>query len=225
MPDFEALVRQRLGSLRLPPDCEKEVVAELAAHLQDHYDLLIEQGSGGSLALAEALQSLSDPRRLRRAIVREKEDQMIARHKIMGPGMVALLLSGFTQWMVYISIARPSSVWWVGADVFTIEIPWILSLLAVGAVTGWLARRIGAKPVERALACTFPALVPAGLCLLALAVQLALDRDLVHFKPFLLVLTGWSLLPASAGLLGAVPFLRGERSNERKSPTATAATA
>ena len=59
MPDFEDLVRRQLGSLGLPPYCEREVVAELAAHLEDHYERKLAEGSGDSAALSEALRSLA----------------------------------------------------------------------------------------------------------------------------------------------------------------------
>ncbi|HEU5450333.1 MAG TPA: permease prefix domain 1-containing protein [Terriglobales bacterium] len=221
MPDFEALVRQRLGSLELPRDCASEVVAELAAHLEDHYELLIAQGSGDSAALAQALAALGNSRTLRRAIVREKENDMFARHKIMGPGMLALLLSGFAQWLCYILIHRRATVIFVEDAAFTTELPWLLSLLAVGAMTAWSGRRIGSTPKQRLLAAAFPGSVTAGLYLIALVADLALVHNSLHLKALALGLLGWSVLPSAASMIGALPFVLGAQRTEPK-PSAAA---
>jgi hypothetical protein len=44
MPDWSALVRDRVGSLNRPRATEEEIVSELAAHLEDLYE---EQIAGG----------------------------------------------------------------------------------------------------------------------------------------------------------------------------------
>jgi hypothetical protein len=44
MPDWKELVRQRLASLPLSPDCVEEIVTELAAHLEDDYQQELTSG-------------------------------------------------------------------------------------------------------------------------------------------------------------------------------------
>jgi hypothetical protein len=55
MPDWSALVRERVGSLNLLRTTEEEIVSELAAHLEDLYEAQIAGGMDESEAFERAL--------------------------------------------------------------------------------------------------------------------------------------------------------------------------
>ena len=58
MPDFHALVRDRLASAGLTPAREMELVDELAQHLEDRYRDLIAGGATAAAALSSALREI-----------------------------------------------------------------------------------------------------------------------------------------------------------------------
>ena len=45
MPDWEHLVAERLAHIELTPEVQREVVAEIAAHLEECYVKLLDAGS------------------------------------------------------------------------------------------------------------------------------------------------------------------------------------
>src|ERR1700722_20532574 len=60
MPDWKKLVEERLGSLNLPPSAKQEIVAELAAHLEDVYEAAQARGLDATASLELALQEIQD---------------------------------------------------------------------------------------------------------------------------------------------------------------------
>ncbi len=59
MPDWKAEIRKRLTALRLEPTREAEIAEELAQHLEDRYEMLLEGGASEDEAYGAALQELS----------------------------------------------------------------------------------------------------------------------------------------------------------------------
>ena len=60
MPDWRPAIRERLAPLRLEPTHEAEIVAELADHLEDHYQELVARGAEEEEAFRGALAELAD---------------------------------------------------------------------------------------------------------------------------------------------------------------------
>jgi hypothetical protein len=58
MPDWKRLVEKRLAPSRLTPEVQREVVAEIAEHLEDCHDEL--QKAGRSDPQGETLAQVSD---------------------------------------------------------------------------------------------------------------------------------------------------------------------
>jgi len=58
MPDWEAIIRERLARLRLDPAREAEIVEELAQHLEDCYARLLAEGATSAEAYQAALVEL-----------------------------------------------------------------------------------------------------------------------------------------------------------------------
>jgi hypothetical protein len=58
MPEWRALVRQRLAGLGLRPIDEIDVVEEMAQHLEDRYADLRQGGAADDAALSQSLEEL-----------------------------------------------------------------------------------------------------------------------------------------------------------------------
>lgn len=72
MPEWKALVRERMGSFGLAPVEEEAIVAELASHLEDVYEEACAQGLCKSEAIERSLAQVADWRGLSRNIQRAK---------------------------------------------------------------------------------------------------------------------------------------------------------
>ena len=95
MPDWEQIVGQRLGRMKLAPEERHEVVAELAAHLEECYGELCDAGSPDPEGYT--LAQVPDWKALGRKIQKAKEGPMnqIVRIFLCGilTGTVASLLA------------------------------------------------------------------------------------------------------------------------------------
>jgi putative ABC transport system permease protein len=60
MPDWNEEIRRRLSSLRLPPTRESEIVEELAQHLEDRYERLLQGGASANEANQAVLLELAE---------------------------------------------------------------------------------------------------------------------------------------------------------------------
>jgi hypothetical protein len=58
MPDWRAIVRQRISDLRLRAVDEMDVVEELAQHIEDRYGELVNAGASDDEALGGSLAEL-----------------------------------------------------------------------------------------------------------------------------------------------------------------------
>src|SRR5437016_2430595 len=75
MPDWNTLIRERLGSLNLPPAAQEGVIRKLATHLQDIHDAKIAEGADESHALKFALDQVANWRPLAKKIERAKRKE------------------------------------------------------------------------------------------------------------------------------------------------------
>lgn len=219
MPDFEALVRQRLGSLKLSREGEREVVAELAAHLEDRYLQLLAGGAGGPEALADSLQELKRSRSLRRNIRRAKEDWMDRSRQLLMPALASMCVSGVAQ-LVCNGLYPHPFVFPTGDTGYVLQPLWLAALPLAGALAAYLARKAGATRGRRLAAACAPVLVLLPLFALGMIV----DFRSWHTKPLLLLagpILSWLVIPAIPLLLGALPFVLGTHPSEAK-PSAAA---
>ena len=67
MPDWKPLIRSRLGSLRLSPSRESEIIEELSQHLEDRWRELVAAGTSEDDATKLALAGF-------------REGNLLARH-------------------------------------------------------------------------------------------------------------------------------------------------
>src|SRR5260370_34035990 len=68
MPDWQELVRQRLSDLALDAEEKDEVQVELAAHLEESYEVFCKEGLPEREALHRTLEQVADWRDLQRRI-------------------------------------------------------------------------------------------------------------------------------------------------------------
>jgi hypothetical protein len=232
MPDWEALVGERLKGSSLEADELREVISELAGHLEETFEQLRRQGLPEEAAVARALSQEENWPSLRRKIqlARSKEDAMTNRVKqLWVPGFLTLALSMVLLMVIQFIGPKPLIVsahgWRMIAPVAVIYIPWLLSLLPIGAMGAYLAARAGASRRAIILSTVFPVLPYAVLFIVALPVSVILDDHVAHnvmFSALLIGLAAWVLLPGLALLAGGLPV---QILKSRRSPSGEAARA
>lgn len=215
MRDWESLVQQQLAGLALKAEERREVVAELAAHLEETCEALRCQGLSEEAAAERALSEVKDWRSLRRRIqkARSKEDVMTDRVKqVWLPGFLTLFLSMMLLMAIQFFGPKPlivsTSGWRMTAPVAVIYVPWLLSLLLIGAMGAYLARRAGASLRGSLLSILFPVLPYSVFFVIWIPVSLILDDHVSHkimFSALLLGFVAWVVLPGVALLAGGLP--------------------
>jgi hypothetical protein len=224
MPDWEERVRRELVGLELEPRERREVVVELAAHLEETFEELRRQGLTEEGAAERALSQVRDWQALRRKIerARTKEDAMTDRVKqVWLPGFLTLFLSMMLLMAIQFFGPKPvfvsTSGWRMTAPVAVIYVPWLVSLLLIGAIGAYLAGRAGASPRSTLLAILFPVLPYSVFFVIWIPVSLILDDHVAHntmFSALLLGFVAWAVLPGMALLAAGLPLqiLRSRRS-------------
>src|SRR6266436_4812870 len=136
MRDWEALVEQHLIGLSLEPTERAEVIAELAAHLEESCEELRRQGMPEERAVRQTLSEVEDWQNLRRRIqtARTKESMMTNRVKqLWVPSLLTLLLSMGLLALIQIFGPKPWLFGWDGKSRWTFVAPALLGLFLAGA--------------------------------------------------------------------------------------------
>jgi hypothetical protein len=224
MPDWDALVRARLAGISLEPQELGEVIAELAGHLEETFEQVLRQGFPEEAAVERALSQVENWPSLRRKIqiVRSKESIMTNRvRQLWTPGFLTLLLSMVLLMVIQFIGPKPLIVsahgWRMIAPAAVIYVPWLLSLLPIGAMGAYLTGRAGASQRAIFLSSVFPVLPYFVLFLIAFPVSVILDDHVAHnvmLSALLIGLIAWVLVPGTALLAGGllVELLRARRS-------------
>jgi hypothetical protein len=216
MPDWDAVVRERLAGISLEPQELREVIAELAGHLEEIFEQLRRQGLPEEAAVERALSQVENWQSLRRKIqiARSKENIVTNRvRQLWVPGFLTLLLSMVLLMVIQFIGPKPLTVsadgWRMIAPVAVIYVPWLLSLLPIGAMGAYLARRAGASQRAMLLSAVFPVLPYFVLFILAFPVSVILDDHFAHnvmLSALLMGLIAWVLVPGTALLAGGLPI-------------------
>jgi hypothetical protein len=234
MPDWEALVRERLAGISLEPQELREVIAELAGYLEETFEQLRRQGFPEEAAVERALSQVKNWQSLRRRIqiARSKENIMTSRvRQLWMPGFLTLLLSMVLLMVIQFIGPKPLIVsahgWRMIAPVAVIYVPWLLSLLPIGAMGAYLAGRAGASQRAMFLSIVFPVLPYFVLFVIAFPVSWILDEHVAHnvmLTALLMGLIAWVLMPGTALLAGGllVQLLRARRSASASDHVASA---
>jgi hypothetical protein len=215
MRDWEALVRQRLAGLALDGEERREVVVELAAHLEETFEGLRREGLSEGAATERALAQVQDWGSLRRRIqkARRKEDVMTDRvRQVWLPGFLTLFLSMMLLMAIQFIGPKPLVLsphgWRVMAPMAVIYVPWLLCLVPIGAVGAYLSVRAGASRRGTFVSTVFPVLPYFVFFVVAFPVCVILDDHVAHnvvLSALWVGLVAWVVLPAVALLAGAFP--------------------
>jgi hypothetical protein len=216
MPDWLELVRLRLTGLALEKDDLAQVVEELAGHLDDQYQSLLDKGISEQTATKCVLQQVMDWGELKSKIEssRLKEQTMNRRvSQFWFPAFLTILLAmsflmivealGFEPWV--------SSAWGGPqgtVPVAVVYLPWLITLPFIGALGAYLSGRAGAPPWTVFASVVFPAVPYLALFVIGLPTAVVLDGHVAHniaISAFLVGFGVWVVLPAIALLAGGLP--------------------
>lgn len=212
MPDWHALVRRELRDLALQDGQQNEVVAELAAHLEETCENLLRSGLSEDEAVRRTLLQAGDWKLLRRRIrtARSKESAMNDRvRQFWLPGILTFVLAEGLLGLFQKLGPRPLIFAWSGhPPVALFYMPWLLALPFIGGFGAYLSRRAGGSPRAVFSSVLFPVLAMLGLFVVTFPLVLVIDRRVDHHVQatvFLLVMLGWVLIPGAALLVGGLP--------------------
>jgi hypothetical protein len=213
MPDWERIVRRELDGLVLGQEERGEVVAELAAHLEEACEAMLRQGVVEEEAMRRTLLQAGDWRDLRMRIqkTRSKEDVMTNRvRQFWLPGILTFVLSEGSLALFQKFGPKPWIFAWgqPGPPVAMFYIPWLLLLPFIGAVGAYFSYRAGGSQRVVFSSTVFPVLAFLGLFSVALPVNLIIHNDFGHnimASAFLMVMLAWVLVPGAALLAGGLP--------------------
>lgn len=212
MPDWNAVIRQRLGRLGLDAGQQDAIVAELAGHLEEVYEQGLAEGQCKSDAMERSLEEVADWRRLARDIRHAKREEGIVNYRTKSfwfPGLVSL-----TAFLLFMAALTPAGLeprhLGPASLPHTLYFSWLALLPLCGAAGAWLSRRAGDRRSVRLAAGLFPSII-----MFALGAFLTLSGWVVLAKPQwfygLLALCLGLVLPAIALTVGALPFLRSSK--------------
>jgi hypothetical protein len=215
MRDWETLVEQRLAGLALAPAERAEVIAELAAHLEESCEELRRQGMTEEEAARRTLSQVEDWRRLSRLIqiARKKENRMTNQVKQFWlPSLLTLFLSMGLLMLTQVFGPKPWTVamksgWSLIAPAAMIYLPWLFSLPLIGATGAYLSNRAGGSKRAMLSSVVFPILPYSVFFLVALPAMALFNEHLGHNFMFIALFVGllaWVVAPAAALLAGGL---------------------
>jgi hypothetical protein len=217
MPNWQKLVRRRLSRLAFDAAEREDICAELAAHLEENFEGLLQCGLPEEEAVRRTLSQVEDWQELSRLIqtARTKENVMTNRVKqVWFPSLLTMLLSMGLLMLIQIFGPNPRIVarhgrnaWTLIAPVAVVYLPWLLSLPLVGALGAFLSLRSGGSHRAMFSSIVFPVLPYLAFFLLALPVMAIFNDHLAHNIMFSALFVGffaWVLAPGAALLAGGL---------------------
>lgn len=210
MPDWEQQLKERLAELKLAPAVQEEVIAELAAHLEDSYENFLKQGIGAEEAARRVRNELSDSRQLARRIQRAKQGEENMNNRTKQLWLPALVTSGLGT--AFLAILEDE-----GIRRLVLQTPpvgaaqayplWLLSLPVLGFLGAYWSRRAGGAISARIIAGIFLSLIYFAVPFMILPIALVVDHraPTIGVLGLAWVLLNWAVLPCLALLIGALP--------------------
>src|SRR5271169_2839813 len=210
MRDWKALVEQRLAGLALEPEERTEVIAEVAAHLEDTCEEMLRQGVTEEEAVRQALSRVGNWQDLQRKILAAKRRGQVMQKRVRQlwiPGFLSLILCLLFQAALQRLGLQPRIVW-NGSSSPILYMPWLAALPFIGALAAYVSSRAGGSRETVLFVSVFPALALTFAFLFmfpfSLTIELIAGRP-VDFSRVATVLLkdgiGWLLVPGTA-LLG-----------------------
>jgi hypothetical protein len=211
--DWGALVERRLAGLALEPEERAEVIAEVAAHLEDSCEAMLRQGMTEEEAVRRALSQAGDWQNLQRKILGAKRREQIMEKRIRQlwiPGFLALILSMLFLTALYRLGLRARLVW-SGPNAILLYTPWLAGLPLIGALGAYVSSRAGGSRATVLFVSVFPALALTFAFLFmfpfSLAVELIVGRPIDFSREATVLLKdgiGWIVAPRTALLAGGL---------------------
>jgi len=210
--DWEELVRAKLAGLAIEPREKREVIEELAAHLDETYEELRGRGfieeDATELSLCE-VKDWPDLRRRIQSARKMKENIMNDRvRQLWLPGLLTFVLSMGLLELVQKFGPRPFVLDLdKGTPVLMFYTSWLLTLPLAGAIGALLSKRAGGSPKILAISSVFPVLPFGVVFLIAIPAGLLIGHSLAHHivaAAFLTMMFGWVLVPGVALLSGGL---------------------
>ena len=213
MRDWESLVRGQLGGLSLEPGERDDVIAELADHLEEACDGFLRQGMSEKEAVRRTLAQAGSWNDLKRKILVSKRKEPIMEKRVRQlwiPGFLTLILSMFIL-MVFQKLGFKPRIAGSGPNAILLYMPWLLSLLPLGALSAHLSFRAGGSRGIALLASVFPSIALTAAFLLMFPIGFTVQGVTGRRVDFSQVATailrdgiGWIVLPAAALLVGGL---------------------
>jgi hypothetical protein len=227
MPDWNNIVRQRLGALRLcSREFAEEVVEELAGHLEDSYRAKVQGGMMNEAALAHAVHEMESCCRKRFALRLLKEDQMSGFTRKVGlPGMLTFAVATAIQWALNAVHVQPKTILLSNGLFLSLPIAWLCLLPFCGAMGSLISRRKGGSHGDGMMAAAFPAGIMAIVLLLIALVGWIISLFVKDSGwNVAIVVPGVALGLVTYVLLTAIPLVLGAAVCERtcKTPASVA---
>ncbi len=217
-PEWNKIVRERMSAPNAPCTLKEEVIAELAAHLEEIYEEARSLNPDEARAMSIAMREVTDWRVLSAEIRRakSKETPMNDRTKTVWlPAIANLTGAALFLMLLQKSGVQPRVLWTkdmgMGPMAMVIYLPWLCALPVFGALGAYLAQRAHSSSMGRLISALAPALAMLGSFALILPFSIAIDRHMVPLGYFAFTVFNWVVLPGFASLVGAAPFLRKER--------------
>jgi len=215
--DWEKLVREHVESP--PRTCGRDVIAELAAHLEEVYEEARARGSNDVDAMQRTLQEVENWDVLATKIARAKSEEDSVNHRTKSlwlPGMATLLGASALLALIQFAGFQPRLVWF-GGHAMLFYWHWLVALPVFGALGAYLSQRARGSICARLAAGLSPVLVMLITMCLILPWAVAVDGfSSLLIASFGVGLTNWVALPALALLIGALPFLHENRVAETR---------
>src|SRR5256885_3189157 len=214
MPDWREIVSKGLSGLKLGAGEKEEVHAELAAHLEESYEVFCKEGLPEKEAVHRTFEQVANWQDLRREIFIAKRSGHPMQKRVQQlwtPGFLTMALS-----MIFLVTLQGLGfqarvVSWNGPRTTLLNLPWLLSLPFFGALGAYLSSRAGGSRRTVLLASTFPALALTGAFLSMFPIGFAMERIIgrgcgLGFDRASVLRDGigWLLVPGAALLAGGV---------------------
>jgi hypothetical protein len=214
MPDWNALVRERLKLAEFSQAQQEEITAELASHLADLCREYRAQGLSEDKAVARTLQEVPDWQGLAKTIHRAKGEEGIMNDRtkrLWLPGLISIVAALVLPLLLFTILTHvgvsPRSLFSGRHGVIRFYLVDLAGWALSGAAGAFLSRRFGGKRFARLASALFP---------IAVILAAIFEQTFQTGAPWpLLALSAWMPImtcgQAVALLLGALPFLAGRK--------------
>jgi len=205
MPDWKQIVRKNLRVLGV---CSPEFTEELAAHLEDSYEVLLCEGLPADAAFQRTMGQIEGRRRVR-LVMRFLQEELMTGfiRQAALPGLLTSAAAVFFYRALQLAHTQTKVIWLVGGQ---LPLWWWCLLPICGALGALLSQSNRGSRLQRIAASLLPSWVMGTFILLMFAVGFTLSGSVSHYWPVSdrlesmgLVPPGFVLIPAAFSLLGA----------------------